>query len=479
MDIHLSKTNWQILDIEPIRDKKSIKKAYAKKLKVTRPDADPEGFKRLNTAYQECLEYLDYDWYWEEYDEDEDDDWEEQADTFSDTESPEAQSDAEQSSVSAPVDYDIEEVTLNNVSDHMDESLKPAPVARASAISDTSNTSESQEETNTQPIAQPNDSEDIVTDTAESNDGYGTDLDDEFDMEALLKPFADARVHDEVYVDASETHQQFLSQLDDLFANPAKLNNIDTWHDLLQDDALYDISFKQHVSKDILGRIIDMRAVQITHAEENKTKLPPSFLSQPLLVKLSDFFGWMHNQERLENQFYYQYDALNQFFDDLEPDDAPVIAKEANREELEASQLGLAPLWKRAVAFFIDWFIIIVGGYYLGKLIDQLFGSGLSLFAMALVLSSTLIMQSQTRWQASIGMKLCGIRVVSLYNTTISYSRAFFRMLLALFVFMIFVASIFKVFGIVIWGAYFIEKYRSKSRYTWLDKQSKTYIVNR
>lgn len=49
---------WQILGISPTNDKKAIKRAYAKTLKVTKPDEKPEAFKRLHGAYEEALSYL-------------------------------------------------------------------------------------------------------------------------------------------------------------------------------------------------------------------------------------------------------------------------------------------------------------------------------------------------------------------------------------------------------------------------------------
>jgi hypothetical protein len=49
---------WNILEIVD-SDKvteRDVKKAYAKKLKITRPDRDPEGFKALRDAYEQALE---------------------------------------------------------------------------------------------------------------------------------------------------------------------------------------------------------------------------------------------------------------------------------------------------------------------------------------------------------------------------------------------------------------------------------------
>lgn len=44
-----------VLDLDASADEKAIKRAYAKKLKVTRPDNDPVAFQQLNEAYQAAL----------------------------------------------------------------------------------------------------------------------------------------------------------------------------------------------------------------------------------------------------------------------------------------------------------------------------------------------------------------------------------------------------------------------------------------
>ncbi|MEP6343397.1 MAG: J domain-containing protein [Maricaulaceae bacterium] len=47
--------HWKILGLDgPTDDIKAIKKAYSKKLKLTRPDTDPTGFMNLRQAYERC-----------------------------------------------------------------------------------------------------------------------------------------------------------------------------------------------------------------------------------------------------------------------------------------------------------------------------------------------------------------------------------------------------------------------------------------
>ncbi|MCM1027236.1 MAG: tetratricopeptide repeat protein [Roseburia sp.] len=45
---------FQILDIEETKDEKALRDAYRRKLTVTNPEDDPEGFKRLRAAYEEA-----------------------------------------------------------------------------------------------------------------------------------------------------------------------------------------------------------------------------------------------------------------------------------------------------------------------------------------------------------------------------------------------------------------------------------------
>lgn len=51
--------DWQILGLEsPTDDLAIVKKAYAARLRIHRPDTDPEGFQRLREAYERILERL-------------------------------------------------------------------------------------------------------------------------------------------------------------------------------------------------------------------------------------------------------------------------------------------------------------------------------------------------------------------------------------------------------------------------------------
>jgi len=67
--------DWELLDLEPINDLKSIKRAYARKIKKIDPSQDPTEFQKIREAYEYLTDhgryYVDDDYGDSEVDEDE------------------------------------------------------------------------------------------------------------------------------------------------------------------------------------------------------------------------------------------------------------------------------------------------------------------------------------------------------------------------------------------------------------------------
>ncbi|MGX2949390.1 hypothetical protein ACWIUA_00580, partial [Ursidibacter sp. B-7004-1] len=51
---------WSILEINPTSDEKEIRRAYAQKLKITRPDSDPDGYQELRAAFDYAIKIAPY-----------------------------------------------------------------------------------------------------------------------------------------------------------------------------------------------------------------------------------------------------------------------------------------------------------------------------------------------------------------------------------------------------------------------------------
>lgn len=59
---------WNLLGLDANADSRAVKRQYARLLKLTRPDDDPDGFQRLREAYDQALGYIQWrqDVEWEE-----------------------------------------------------------------------------------------------------------------------------------------------------------------------------------------------------------------------------------------------------------------------------------------------------------------------------------------------------------------------------------------------------------------------------
>lgn len=60
---------FSVLGLDRDADERAIKRAYAQRLRATRPDDDPDAFQALNEAYQRCLEIAAVSTEWEDEDE--------------------------------------------------------------------------------------------------------------------------------------------------------------------------------------------------------------------------------------------------------------------------------------------------------------------------------------------------------------------------------------------------------------------------
>jgi uncharacterized RDD family membrane protein YckC len=228
---------WQILDIDETADLKTIKRAYAGKLKVTKPDEDAEGFKRLHAAYKQACKYA-----------------------------------------------------RNNASVEEVNTLKPVVEAIPNIKTQVSDDPAAGYE---EPL--PEDSFKLVLDLPEQlpiehTTQYSTE-DDVYKHE--LEEIARTDV-DEEYAFLQQQWQEITAKVDEITANDKTMNDIDSWEFLNGRDALLDLQFKSELSSYIFGRLADRLSETLPKPVFNKAVfifLDSLFLWSDRSDLLEDEFG--------------------------------------------------------------------------------------------------------------------------------------------------------------------------------------------
>lgn len=190
---------WQILGIDNTIDLKAIKQAYARKLKVTKPDENPEGFKNLHAAYKQACQYA-----------------------------------------------------------RRHASVQPQDMAQpveSLAIIETEVASE--RAINQQEYAQ-DDSFQLLLDAPDESPIEQTfshsHQDDAFQQE--LQDIAAADLEQE-YAFLRQQWHEITSSVDEVTANDKSMNHIDSWQFLNDREALLDLQFKSEISHYIFARLAD------------------------------------------------------------------------------------------------------------------------------------------------------------------------------------------------------------------------------
>ncbi len=231
-------TDWQILGIDKHADLKAIKRAYAAKLKITKPDEDPEGFKRLHAAYKQACQYA-----------------------------------------------------RSNVS--VDQAGNPPPVETIAAgeiplVAEQDN-AYAYEET------LPEDRFQIdLNSTDESPIAHShqyTNEDDAYQQE--LEDIASADLNEE-YAYLQQQWSEITAQVEEATADAKTMNDIEAWEFLNSRDALLDIQFKSELSSYIFGRLANRLSEMLPKPAINKAVfiyLDSLFLWSDRSDLLEDEFG--------------------------------------------------------------------------------------------------------------------------------------------------------------------------------------------
>lgn len=320
---------WQVLAIEPTSDKKAIKKAYAKLLKITRPDEDPIGFQHLYDAYQQALE-------WSEYVDDDDDDFEDDSifesvvdtDESQDTDAntveindKETEVEVEKPEIINPTILTLEKPPIINTPEVPEQHVVSTYVPE---IPETTNpllvttlnpTTTSSPEPNTQPV--------------------------------LMTP--EQQVEIDNYLERELGHIQWWIQ--QLLQDEIATNDIKSWSFLKRSPLLNDLTWRSTLSYYVFEQV----AKANLHVVANKSLMPKRlYVQREIINYLNGIFHWHEDWQNLEKIF--SNDIISAIFNYIDPPTPPVPEPKL-QPKLTLNQYWWLFLWK--ILYAIRWMVAI------------------------------------------------------------------------------------------------------------------------
>lgn len=386
---------WEILELTEDADQKAIKVAYAKKLKQTRPEDDPEGFKALHAAYQQALAWHAYK---DRY-ADEDEAWEQDNEPI-----PEA----------VPVTDNAPPQSVTPFPELLLSFSARQTNGQAVPPLQTSYLSAPQTVIQQEPIP--------FTLQAPEHDRELIALVDEPLKIAILSAnpslnpkttgveLEESTVEDKQFeVDWLNFQQQFSVNIH----NAAYRKDPKAWHFLEELPSFMDLEFRERLSHELFGFI---SAANLKAAEHKSLFIKPAVLQY-----LNQLFAW-------DQQWCY----LTELFGEQQTD--AILLHTETPNALSKSTVRIQPealhYYARFMAFIIDLLTLVILVFIPSLILtelntpiqsDQLFFLGFYAWLLAYPLVEA------TPWQGSLGKRLMKLRVVNKKGKTLSLPHAYLR----------------------------------------------------
>lgn len=415
---------WEILEVTAEADQKAIKQAYARKLKQTRPDDDPEGFKVLHDAYKQALAWSSYQDFIDHDDHYEDD---------------------ERSTKQA----------LQSSENLTEQIIEPKTALKLTRLAPPTSLIET-EPTSYPPLVLQAAEQEAVPVTTQANT---SELDEtpSLILHPLEPPEQQAqRVpawHQEIAafeVDWQYFQQQFSINIHNEIAR----KNPNDWIFIEQLPSFIDLEFRERLSHELFGFISESNL----KAGEQKTL----FIKPPVLQYLNQLFAW-------DQQWRYFTAAFGE-----QQADAILLHLETNPSTQTKVRVQPEDLYyySRFMAFLIDLALVFVL-VDLPSLafmqftkdvirLDQLFFVGLLVWLLVYPLVEA------SQWQASVGKRLMKLRVVNKQGQTLGLAHAYLRHLVT--------NACILGFKIVVWINLLLAYKRNMLLQDWLTH---SYVVKR
>ena len=400
---------WDVLDIERFSDKKTIKIAYAKQLKLHRPDDDPEGFKQVHRAYKAALCWV-----------------------------PEAIDDrsAWMRLEDEPSDEALTEVLVDSLKRPFDDiAINTAEVeAVAKAV----------------PVEQP-----ILT---------------ELDLNAGLLPERSAKqtlsdedkqlleeISDQDAV-LSNDWQTLYDQVNQIIRSNTRCTDPQQWTFLESLGSMRDLEFRKAASDKVFEVVAEANATSL----ENKHL----HINKPVLNYLNEQFAW--DKKWQEYQQMHSRACLNAVYPYLSEAEKPVKGISKKRE-LYYYRRGLA-FAVDCVIFIIPFILFLIfdsvlaaNGYKGGvRSVDFNF-LNLGLFWVGAYVLFVVPFQESSRHQATLGKRLLKLQVVNASGDRIGFLQALWRSVLTVLCCVLFKVVVFINAILSYWRAEVLQDTLSRS----------------
>lgn len=377
---------WQILEIEPTSDTKSIKRAYAKKLKVTRPDEDPKGFQDLHWAYKTALQHAE--WMSQHETDDQDN---EKNHNHPEINSPAEEVLQEQNTVQQPVQHQSENLTL----DHTIYVSQPTTEIYQTEITESYLQIDNEIETG-----------ELVTDQMEPS------LDNIQQQEVVVNPY-------------QQEGERLLGVTKLLLASNGEQAKADCWSFIIESPFILEDHFNWRLGLEVLQLI---REHNLGHAAQlNK------IVGQEVITYLDSIFNWNANRQQILRALGDEYQTWLDMIRDSQPLDENWQDKIrggrkltlAEEKSVEEAAIHTAPPFRRFMAWLIDTTFL----FFIILLLKQDRPDLSPLLAATLFPFLYFVFFESSQLQGTIGKRIVGLKVVALDLTPLKIKHCILRTL--------------------------------------------------
>lgn len=402
---------WTILGIEPDSDKKTIKIAYAKQLKTTRPDEDVEAFQRLHQAYKTALI-----WVPAEHSGQADNDW----------------MNSPQDALREAYERDIEPLSDTNSAVLEEEAAADPTENRAAAEVDAMLESALSDQPDRE-------AEDPLTRLP-----YPAQVSNTFSPEEqqLLEDIRNQEHH------LSEDWAVFCEKLEAVIASPKQSAVLQNWTFIEQLSSFRDLEFRKAIS--------DKAFEAVAEANDQSLQKKHLYIKRPVLNYLNGLFGW--DKKWQEYEYHYSRSQLNAVFPYLEE------AERVNKRSKIKRELFY---YRRGAAFAIDMVIMFIPLLFINPLAElagwqDMIGEMLLWWFAAYVLL-VIPLQESSMLQATVGKRVMGLIVIDRRGDRIGFIHALSRSIVTAFCVLVFKLVVFINLILAWWRSEILQDLLTRS----------------